>query len=96
MIAEAETVVTRKGQITIPVSIRRALSLREGDRIAWAMEGQEVRLVRRPGVVDRTAGMFHHGGAALAAEELRLVAESAISGDRRLSADGDARTDVAE
>ncbi len=36
--------ITRKGQVTIPIEIRRALHLREGDTVAWSQEGQEVRL----------------------------------------------------
>ena len=31
---ERRTVVTRKGQITIPVEFRRALGLKEGDKAA--------------------------------------------------------------
>ncbi len=38
------SVVTRKGQITIPAEIRRALDLKEGDTVAWRQDGDEVRL----------------------------------------------------
>jgi AbrB family looped-hinge helix DNA binding protein len=38
------TVVTRKGQITIPAPIREALGIKEGDTISVAMEGARVNL----------------------------------------------------
>jgi antitoxin PrlF len=44
-VKEHLSTVTRKGQVTIPVEIRRALHLREGDAVAWVQDGQEVRLV---------------------------------------------------
>lgn len=37
-------VVTRKGQITLPADIRRALKLQEGDTVAFRIEGGEVRV----------------------------------------------------
>ena len=36
--------ITRKGQVTIPVEIRRALHLKEGDTVAWHQVDGEVRL----------------------------------------------------
>jgi AbrB family looped-hinge helix DNA binding protein len=38
------TVVTRKGQITIPAPIREALGIKEGDTISVALEGDKVNL----------------------------------------------------
>jgi AbrB family looped-hinge helix DNA binding protein len=32
------SVVTRKGQITIPAEIRRALNIKEGDKVAFTMD----------------------------------------------------------
>lgn len=37
--------ITRKGQVTIPAEIRRALHLNEGDTVAWRLEGDEVRML---------------------------------------------------
>ncbi len=37
-------VVTRKGQVTLPVDIRRALKLQEGDTVAFRIEDGEVRV----------------------------------------------------
>jgi len=41
---ERLSIITRKGQVTIPADIRRALHLKEGDTVAWHQEGDEVRL----------------------------------------------------
>jgi AbrB family looped-hinge helix DNA binding protein len=73
------TVVTRKGQITIPADIRRALSLKVGDKVAVVMEGNQVRLAPRGSVALRTAGMFKTNEPPLSAEELRAAAEQAIA-----------------
>lgn len=54
------TTVTRKGQITIPVDIRRALGIEEGDKIAVALEGEDAGvIVVRPvrSVADMTYGL---------------------------------------
>jgi len=76
---EYTTVVTRKGQITIPVEIRRSLGISEGDRVAIVLDGDEVRLAPSAGVVARTAGMLKAAESPLSAEELRQAAERAIA-----------------
>lgn len=38
--------VTRKGQVTIPVSVRKRLGLRQGDRVAFVDEDD--RIVLKP------------------------------------------------
>ena len=73
------TVVTRKGQVTIPIEIRRALDLKEGDRVAVSLENGHVRLVPQGSVVERTAGIVKGRGPVLTAEELRVAAEQAIA-----------------
>jgi AbrB family looped-hinge helix DNA binding protein len=80
MSTEYLTVVTRKGQITIPAPIRRALGLAEGDRVALVIkEDQHVYIARPTGVVARTAGMLKGAGPALSAEEMRQAGEDAIA-----------------
>ncbi len=54
---EHVSVITRKGQVTIPAEIRRALSLNEGDKIAFEVEEDRIHIAARRGsVVERTAG----------------------------------------
>lgn len=79
---ELLTVVTRKGQITVPAEIRRALGLREGDQVALVLEHDQVRLRRAGGVVARTAGLLQGTEPPLTAEQLRERAEHAIAADR--------------
>lgn len=41
---EYVSVITRKGQVTIPAEIRRALDLHEGDAVAWIRDGEQIRV----------------------------------------------------
>lgn len=68
---ERVSVVTRKGQITIPAGFRRALGLKEGDKVALSLEAGEVRLTRSESVVTRTAGIFKTDEPAKSAIFLR-------------------------
>lgn len=57
---EQLTTVTRKGQITIPAEIRRALGIEEGDKIAVSiMTGTDDVILIRPvrSVAEMTYGM---------------------------------------
>ncbi len=78
---EMLTVVTRKGQITVPAEIRKALGLHEGDKVALVLENNQVRLRRAGSVVLQTAGVLKTSGAPVSAEELRAAAEEAIAED---------------
>lgn len=78
---EMLTVMTRKGQITVPVEIRRTLGLKEGDKVALIVDEEEVRLARAGSVVARTAGILKTNRPPLSAEELREAAEKAIAED---------------
>ena len=73
------TTLTRKGQVTVPVEIRRALGLQEGDKVLFTMEGREVRLARTGSVVEQTKGAIKRHGRPLSARELRDEAERAIA-----------------
>ena len=78
---ERLSVVTRKGQITIPADIRRALNIKEGDKVAFTMEEGEVKLSRTGSVVAATAGALKSDMPPLSAEEERRAAEEAIAED---------------
>ena len=51
------TTVTRKGQITIPSEVRRALGLKEGDRITVTQEDGRAIITRAQSVTERTRGI---------------------------------------
>jgi AbrB family looped-hinge helix DNA binding protein len=46
------TIVTRKGQITLPIEIRRELGIKEGDKVAVflvdAVDGEQPKVVLKP------------------------------------------------
>ncbi len=76
---ERSTVVTRKGQITIPAEFRRQLGIDQGDRIGVVMDGHQVKLVPRGSVVERTRGAMKSRKPALTARALRKAAEQAFA-----------------
>ena len=76
---QPESTVTRKGQITVPIEIRKALGIKSGDRVSFVLEDGTARLERRGSVTDRTAGLFRSTQLALSAEQLREAAEQAIA-----------------
>lgn len=78
---ELLSTVTTKGQVTIPVEIRRRLGVVAHDKVAFVLDDDQVRLVRKGSVVRRTAGIFKTGQACLTAEGLREAAERAIAED---------------
>lgn len=79
MIREYSTVVTRKGQVTVPQAIRRALGLKVGDKVAFVLEGGQARLTSKTSVIAATAGAVHWDGPPLTAEELREATERSIA-----------------
>jgi len=54
---EIITTVTRKGQVTIPAEIRHALGLQVKSKVAFIMEGDEVRLKVSPSIIDARFGV---------------------------------------
>jgi AbrB family looped-hinge helix DNA binding protein len=78
---EQTTLVTRKGQVTIPIAIREALNIKEGDSVVWEMEKGQVRIKRGGSVVDRTAGILKSKSLGLTAEEERDAVAQAIAED---------------
>jgi AbrB family looped-hinge helix DNA binding protein len=52
------TTLTRKGRVTIPTEIRKALGLVEGDRLEVQLDSETVCLRRAESVITRTAGIF--------------------------------------
>lgn len=74
-------IMTRKGQVTIPAEMRKALDMEEGDRVAFELVDDEVRIRRIGSVAGRTAGILKGDEPPPSAEELREIAERAIAQD---------------
>lgn len=77
--SKASGTVTRKGQVTIPVEMRKALGLEVGDRVEFSLEGNKLTVSAQESVVDRTAGIFADharllGDETPSAGELREIA----------------------
>ncbi len=49
--------VLRKGQVTIPMDIRKKLDIKIGDTVLFKERDGRVDIVRQTGAVDRTAGL---------------------------------------
>lgn len=75
------TVLTRKGQITIPVEVRRALGLKQGDKIAVEVIDGRASVKRAESVIARTAGAVKTDQPPFSAEQLREIAEIAWAED---------------
>jgi AbrB family looped-hinge helix DNA binding protein len=76
---ETVTTVTRKGRITLPAGIRKALGISRGDKVVLSLEDDAVRLKRTESVTAQTAGSLHTEQPALPADEERQAAEEAIA-----------------
>jgi AbrB family looped-hinge helix DNA binding protein len=81
---ELQAVVTRKGQVTIPAEVRKALDLRRGDVVVFTVptsRGDSTVVRRAPAakasVVEQTAGIFRGAQPAPSPREERAAAEQA-------------------
>jgi len=66
--------LSSKGQVTIPVDIRRKLGLREGDKVVFAEQGENV-IILNP---NRMAWMEFQKGMQGAAEEAGFACEQDV------------------
>lgn len=78
---ELFSTVTTKGQVTIPIEVRRRLGLTAHEKVAFILEDDQVRLAPRKSIVACTAGIIKTTQPPLTAEELREKAEHAIAED---------------
>jgi AbrB family looped-hinge helix DNA binding protein len=65
--------------VTIPADISRALGIKEGDKVAFVLEDDQVKLTRKGSVVEQTAGALKSDIPALSLREEREAAEQAIA-----------------
>ena len=70
----ANVSVTQKGQVTIPISVRRALGIVTGSKSRFSAEGHGARLelvkTKAPSRVEAGAGLLHARGKSLAVSEM--------------------------
>ena len=72
-----ESIITDKGQTTLPESVREALSVQDGDRVRYVIQDGEVRLIAvRP--INRLYGILKREGAPVTLDEMeRAIANGA-------------------
>ena len=80
---EIHSTISSKGQVTLPAEVRQTLGVKQGDKIAFMVDDDQVRVRRTGSVVAMTSGIFKSWQAARTAEELRQVAEEAIAEEGR-------------
>ncbi len=73
--------VTAKGQVTIPVEIRRLLGVAAQGRVAFVVEANEVRLTPATSVTARTAGALKSDQPPLSPRAEKIAAEEAMADD---------------
>ena len=76
---ERLSIVSKKGQVTLPAEFRDALGIKEGDKVAFVLDGEGVRVVRKGSVVDATAGVLKTKRRFTGTEEERQAIEKAIA-----------------
>lgn len=54
---EVSARMSSKGQVTVPRAVREALSLEEGDRVVFRVEGDRAVLARTPDLLDLAASV---------------------------------------
>ena len=81
-------VVTRKGQVTIPAQVRKALDLKCGDVVAFTLPDNPAgkatvrrAATKRPSVVERTYGALHSSLPAMSPEEEARAFEEGVAED---------------
>lgn len=73
------SVVTRKGQVTLPADLRHTLGIKQGDKVMFRLQDNEVVLRPTESIVAATAGIFKSDQPLMTAEQLRVAAEEAIA-----------------
>jgi AbrB family looped-hinge helix DNA binding protein len=75
--------MTRKGQVTIPIEVRRALGLKRGDKVSFFQEGEIITVRPAQSVAEQTAGILsrYRKQPPLAAEAERAAVERLIAED---------------
>ncbi len=79
---EFYSVVTRKGQITLPIEIRRALGIKEGDRVELSLgKGDQALVILRPvrSVAEATFGAVAPRKQPEDFQELRRAFEGGVA-----------------
>jgi antitoxin PrlF len=68
---QASATVTSKGQVTIPVEVRKSLALKDGDKIEFVQDGDGRWIMQALNAsIDGALGLLKHKGPPLSVEEM--------------------------
>jgi len=70
--------VTSKGQTTIPGKIRKALRIKPGDRLEYAVEGDHVTIRVHPGARSLKGVLASKKGTGMSFGQIREAAAAAV------------------
>jgi antitoxin PrlF len=70
--------VTSKGQTTIPGKIRKALGIKPGDRLEYAVEGNRASIRVHPGVRSLKGALASSKGKDMSFAEIRAAATERV------------------
>jgi antitoxin PrlF len=76
-----ETRLTQKGQVTIPLEVRRRLGLKPRDRVRFEMDGDEIRLKPAPSKILEGFGAVPPRHRPEDWQQVRAAVEEAIAED---------------
>jgi bifunctional DNA-binding transcriptional regulator/antitoxin component of YhaV-PrlF toxin-antitoxin module len=83
--SNAVSTITSKWQVTIPEEVRKGITLKIGQRIAWEVEGDKL-VGRRVRSISELSGCFKSGAEGQGgAASVRAFAKAAIARHGRIS-----------
>ncbi|GAC1335631.1 MAG: hypothetical protein NVSMB26_20620 [Beijerinckiaceae bacterium] len=81
-LVRASAKVTSKGQVTIPLDVRNALSLKDGDRLEFIQgRGGAWTLLALNATVEGTVGLLKHRGPRVSVEQMDEAIAQAMRED---------------
>jgi AbrB family looped-hinge helix DNA binding protein len=75
----SHSTVTSKGQTTIPARVRRALRIKTGDRLEYALEGDHATIRVHPGTRGLKGMLSSKKGKGMSFAQIREAAANAVS-----------------
>jgi AbrB family looped-hinge helix DNA binding protein len=76
-----QTRVSQKGQVTIPLEVRRRLGIKVGDRVTFEIQEGNVAVLRRSSWLDDFAGSVPHPDPPLTIEQERRAFEEGVGAE---------------
>jgi bifunctional DNA-binding transcriptional regulator/antitoxin component of YhaV-PrlF toxin-antitoxin module len=77
---DVQSILRKKGQLTLPLDVRDILNLNVGDRVSFVInENKKIEVMKQESLVARTAGVLKSLKPPFSAKELRIKAEDSIA-----------------